>query len=303
MRQGNRLTHVRTAAGDLEADTVVLAAGAWTTPLAHSIGVSHPDGGRQGLQLLDPPHRHAVARDPARRRARRLHAVRRPHAHRRHDGVQRHQQPPRPAADRRDRDRRAGSRSCPGRRRRSRTSGPACGRSRPTGCRSSTAPAPSTTPTSRPATRMQGVTLAPPSGRALAEMIATGKRPALLEPFRLDRFGRVRLPTRRALAQARGSRVTQAPGRHHRQRQHRHRPDDEGRAQPVAGARRRGGHRPGVRRPAQGARARLTVSARRARGPARAGRRRSTSRSTRPRPVRTPSTRGCWPRAASAAST
>ena len=42
---------------------------------------------------------------------------------------------------------------------------------------------------------MQGVTLAPTAGRALAEMIATGDRPALLEPFRLDRFGRVRLPT------------------------------------------------------------------------------------------------------------
>jgi D-amino-acid dehydrogenase len=41
---------------------------------------------------------------------------------------------------------------------------------------------------------MQGVTLAPTSGRALAEMIATGERPALLEPFRLDRFQRVPLP-------------------------------------------------------------------------------------------------------------
>jgi glycine/D-amino acid oxidase-like deaminating enzyme len=43
---------------------------------------------------------------------------------------------------------------------------------------------------------MQGVTLAPPSGHALAEMIVTGQRPALLEPFRLDRFPRlpVRLP-------------------------------------------------------------------------------------------------------------
>jgi D-amino-acid dehydrogenase len=52
---------------------------------------------------------------------------------------------------------------------------------------------------------MQGVTLAPTSGKALAEMITTGRRPPLLEPFRLDRFGRVpiahaarriRVPTR-----------------------------------------------------------------------------------------------------------
>src|SRR5439155_21571231 len=34
--QGSRLTHVRTAAGDLEAGTVVLAAGALTTPPAAS---------------------------------------------------------------------------------------------------------------------------------------------------------------------------------------------------------------------------------------------------------------------------
>jgi D-amino-acid dehydrogenase len=40
---------------------------------------------------------------------------------------------------------------------------------------------------------MQGVTLAPPSGQALAEMIATGRRPELLEPFRLDRFPRLAL--------------------------------------------------------------------------------------------------------------
>ena len=41
---------------------------------------------------------------------------------------------------------------------------------------------------------MQGVTLAPTAGQALAEMIATGRRPPILEPFRLDRFGRLRLP-------------------------------------------------------------------------------------------------------------
>jgi len=41
---------------------------------------------------------------------------------------------------------------------------------------------------------MQGVTLAPTSGQALAEMIATGRRPQILEPFRIDRFRRLRLP-------------------------------------------------------------------------------------------------------------
>ena len=62
-----------------------------------------------------------------------------------------------------------------GRRPRSRPSGPACGRSPPTGCRSSTAPAASTTPTSPPATRCRASRWRRPSGRALAEMIATGR--------------------------------------------------------------------------------------------------------------------------------
>ena len=35
---------------------------------------------------------------------------------------------------------------------------------------------------------MQGVTLAPPAGLALAELVATGRRPALLEPFGLARL-------------------------------------------------------------------------------------------------------------------
>jgi glycine/D-amino acid oxidase-like deaminating enzyme len=36
---------------------------------------------------------------------------------------------------------------------------------------------------------MLGITLAPPSGQALAEYLVTGRRPAVLEPFRSDRFG------------------------------------------------------------------------------------------------------------------
>jgi glycine/D-amino acid oxidase-like deaminating enzyme len=35
---------------------------------------------------------------------------------------------------------------------------------------------------------MLGITLAPPSGQALAEYLVTGRRPAVLEPFRSDRF-------------------------------------------------------------------------------------------------------------------
>lgn len=37
---------------------------------------------------------------------------------------------------------------------------------------------------------MLGMTLSPPAGVAIAEMVTTGARPALLEPFRIDRFAR-----------------------------------------------------------------------------------------------------------------
>ena len=73
-----------------------------------TIGDLAADGGRQGLQL------HGAAR-PSCRRTRSCWptstSAARPSAtpaDRRHDGVQRHQQPPRPAADRHDRRRRAG---------------------------------------------------------------------------------------------------------------------------------------------------------------------------------------------------
>ena len=155
---------------------------------------------------------------------------------------------------------------------------------------------------------MQGVTLAPTSGRALAEMIATGQRPALLEPFRLDRFHRVPLPAGRTAPQrlARGrmsAHPTTTPRRDHRHREHRHRSDDQGRAEPVARARRDGGHRSRVRGPAAGARARPHRHPPRARGPARAGRRhRPGVRRDLGRRARRARAR-CWPRAGSEAST
>jgi len=35
---------------------------------------------------------------------------------------------------------------------------------------------------------MLGMTLSQPAGELIAEMVATGERPALFEPFRSDRF-------------------------------------------------------------------------------------------------------------------
>ena len=44
---------------------------------------------------------------------------------------------------------------------------------------------------------MQGMTLGPPAGEAVAEFIVSGERPPVLEPFAIDRFPRLPRPRRR----------------------------------------------------------------------------------------------------------
>ena len=193
VKQGRRLTHVRTAAGDLEAGTVVLAAGAWTTPLAASIGIPIPMEPGKGYSFSIEPTvvpSHAVLLVD-------VHVGCTPFGDRlriggtmEFSGIN----------NRLDRRRIA---------------------SIVVGARQSFQPWKTPEIESewagmRPITAdglpvldragdlentyiatgysMQGVTLAPTSGRALAEMITTGRRPLLLEPFRLDRFRRMPLP-------------------------------------------------------------------------------------------------------------
>ncbi|MGH3074659.1 MAG: NAD(P)/FAD-dependent oxidoreductase [Gaiellales bacterium] len=193
VKQGRRLTHVRTAAGDLEAGTVVLAAGAWTTPLAAAIGISIPMEPGKGYSFSIQPTvvpSHAVLLVD-------VHVGCTPFGDRlriggtmEFSGIN----------NRLDRRRIA---------------------SIVVGAKESFLPWKSPEIESewagmRPITAdglpildragdlentyiatgysMQGVTLAPTSGRALAEMITTGRRPALIEPFRLDRFRRMPLP-------------------------------------------------------------------------------------------------------------
>jgi len=193
VKQGRRLTHVRTAAGDLEAGTVVLAAGAWTTPLAASIGIPLPMEPGKGYSFSIQPTvvpSHAVLLVD-------VHVGCTPFGDRlriggtmEFSGIN----------NRLDRRRIA---------------------SIVAGARQSFLPWQTPEIESewagmRPITAdglpvldragdlentyiatgysMQGVTLAPTSGRALAEMITTGRRPLLLEPFRLDRFRRMPLP-------------------------------------------------------------------------------------------------------------
>jgi D-amino-acid dehydrogenase len=193
VRQGSRLTHVRTAAGDLEADSVVLAAGAWTTALAHSIGVSLPMEAGKGYSFSARPSvvpAHAillgdvhVGCTPFGERVRiggtmEFSGINNRLDRRRIDAiVAGARKMLKPWATPEIEDEWAGMRPITA------DGLPILDRAGPfenaffaTGY------------------AMQGVTLAPSSGRAMAELIATGRRPQILEPFRLDRFGRIRLP-------------------------------------------------------------------------------------------------------------
>lgn len=193
VRQGRRLTHVRTAAGDLDAGVVVLAAGAWTTPLAQSIGISLPMEPGKGYSFsvrpsVQPSHAILLAD---------VHVGCTPFGDRMRIGGTMEFSGINNRLDRR----RIGSIV--------------------TGARASFVPWESPEIEDewaglRPIAAdglpildragdfenvyiatgggMQGVTLAPTSGRGLAELITTGRRPAVLEPFRLDRFQRLPLP-------------------------------------------------------------------------------------------------------------
>ena len=194
VRQGNRLTHVRTAAGDLEADTVLLAAGAWTTALARSIGVPIPMEAGKGYSFTIRPTvvpRHAILLSD-------VHVGCTPYSDRVRVGGTMEFSGINSRLDRRRidaivagaretlmpwqtpeiEDEWAGMRPIPA------DGLPILDRA-----------AQFENAYIATGYAMEGITLAPTSGQALAEMIATGQRPPLLEPFRLDRFGRVRLPS------------------------------------------------------------------------------------------------------------
>jgi D-amino-acid dehydrogenase len=198
VRSGSRLTTVRTATGDVDADIVVLAAGAWTTELARSVGVSIPMEPGKGYSFYVRPTvmpQHAILLGD-------VHVGCTPYGDRIRIGGTMEFSGINSRLDHRRID------------------------AIVTGARASFQPwatpeIEATWAGMRPIPAdglpildragaldnvylatghgMQGVTLAPPSGRLMAEMIATGRRPQALEPFRLDRFPRLalqRMPAR-----------------------------------------------------------------------------------------------------------
>jgi D-amino-acid dehydrogenase len=211
VREGQRIVEVRTAAGDLVPDTVVLAAGAWTTPLAASIGVGIPMEPGKGYSFSVQPSvmpSHAVLLVDVHVGCTPFGDIMRIGGTMEFSGLNNR-------LDRRRIDTIvAGARESflPWR-------SPEIA-DQWTGMRPITADGLPVIDRAEAfgnlfvATgyAMQGVTLAPSAGKALAEMIITGQRPAILEPFRLDRFSRSPVA---ALAGRGGSGARSANGARH----------------------------------------------------------------------------------------
>ena len=202
VRQGRRITTVRTAAGDIEADIVVLAAGAWTTELARWLDIPLPMEAGKGYSFYVRPAvlpAHAILLAD-------VHVGCTPYGDRIRIGGTMEFSGINSRLDRRRIDSIvAGARESfqpwaePGIEAEWAGMRPIPADGLPVIDRAGDL---DNTYLST-GHGMQGVTLAPPSGQALAELIATGRRPQLLEPFRLDRFPRIGL-----------SRVAARRGRH-----------------------------------------------------------------------------------------
>jgi D-amino-acid dehydrogenase len=192
---GRSITRVRTAAGDLDAETVVLAAGSWSTSIAASIGVSLPMEPGKGYSFsVQPsvmPHHAVLLVD--------VHVGCTPFKDRLRIGGTMEFSGVNNRLDRR----RIGH-IIDGARESFRPWATSEVTDEWAGMRPITAdglPIIDQVPNLEnlfiaTGYAMQGVTLAPPAGQALAEMIMTGARPELLEPFRIDRFPRMPAPLR-----------------------------------------------------------------------------------------------------------
>jgi len=200
--RGPRVAGLRTAAGDRDADAVVLAAGSWTPRLAAQLGVNLPVQAGKGYSFLVSPSvvpRHAILLAD-------IHVGCTPFGEglriggtMEFSGVNLH-------LDRHRIDATiAGARDSflewaePGVRSEWAGLRPIA----PDGLPVLDLVAPFENLYVATGYAMQGMTLGPPAGEAMAEFITTGRRPAVLEPFALDRFPRLPWPRRRHHANGR----------------------------------------------------------------------------------------------------
>ncbi len=195
--EGNRVTGLRTAAGDRRASSVVLAAGSWTPRLAARIGVDVPVQAGKGYSFMVRPSvtpRHAILLTD-------VHVGCTPFGEGMRIGGTMEFSGVNLRLDRHRIDHTiAGARSSflewqePSVRSEWAGMRPIA----PDGLPVIGAAEPFENVYLATGYAMQGMTLGPPAGEALADYITTGRRPAVLDPFAPDRFPRFPWPARRA---------------------------------------------------------------------------------------------------------
>jgi D-amino-acid dehydrogenase len=193
--QGSRVSGLRSAAGDHGADAVVLAAGSWTPRLAARLGVGVPLQAGKGYSFLVTPSitpRHAILLAD-------IHVGCTPFAEGMRIGGTMEFSGVNLRLDRHRIDATiAGARSSfaewmePGVRSEWAGMRPIA----PDGLPILDRAAPFENLYVASGYSMQGMTMGPPAGEAIAEYIVTGQRPSVLEPFTLDRFPRLPWPRR-----------------------------------------------------------------------------------------------------------
>lgn len=194
--EGSRVRGIRTAAGDLEADEVVVAAGSWTPALLAQLGVDVPVQAGKGYSFMVAPSvvpRHAILLADVHVGCTPFGDQMRIGGTMEFSGVNLH-------LDRHRIDQTiAGARASFREWTRPEVESEWAGMRpiAPDGLPVLDRAAPYKNLFVATGYSMQGMTLGPPAGDAIAEFITTGRRPQVLEPFKLDRFPRLPRPRRR----------------------------------------------------------------------------------------------------------
>ncbi len=190
LREGNRVTALRTAAGDYRADDVVLAAGAWTPTLLAQVGIHLPIQAGKGYSFMVAPSvvpRYAILLADVHVGCTPFGEAMRIGGTMEFSGINLHLN--RHRIDRTIAGARASFREWARPEVESEWAGlrPIA----PDGLPIVDRAAPFENLYLATGYSMQGMTLGPPAGEAIAEFVLTGQRPQVLDPFALDRFRRL----------------------------------------------------------------------------------------------------------------
>jgi len=196
LRDGNRLSGLRTAAGDHEAEAVLVAAGSWTPEILTQLGIACPIQAGKGYSFMVAPSvvpRHAILLADVHVGCTPFGEVMRIGGTLEFSGVNLHLDHHR--IEQTISGARASFRAWKQPEVESEWAGmrPIA----PDGLPIVDRAAPYENLYVATGYSMQGMTVGPPAGEAIADYIVSGERPEVLEPFAIDRFTRLPRPRRR----------------------------------------------------------------------------------------------------------